>query len=291
MKVNLKRKLVLILLSIIMVMGNIAFGQESTVVILGNNLNQQQRQEMLNVFGVKETEVTILYVTNEEERAYLKGIAPDKQIGTRSISSAYVKNLSPGEGISVETYNINWVTAEMYQNALVTAGVTDAKIIAAAPFSVSGTAALTGILKAFEELRGKEISEERKQIANIEMVRTGELGEQIGREKASQLIKEIKEEVVEKKVKNPAEIKKIIVDIAGRLDINLNPQQIEEITKLMEQISKLNLNTKEIRQQLKGISRQIGDLAKQNEEVKSFLDQIVGLFKKLIESIMGMLGK
>lgn len=139
-----------------------SIGSQQVVVTLGNDLNQQQRQQMLKLFKVEEGTTRILVVTNQEERRYLEGVATEKQIGTRAISSAYIENLQQGEGMSVETYNINWVTEEMFMNALITAGVTDAMVIAAAPFEVSGTAALTGILKAFEELRGEPIDEEQK---------------------------------------------------------------------------------------------------------------------------------
>ncbi len=43
----------------------------------------------------------------------------------------------------------------MYISALATAGITDARIIVASPFEVSGTAALTGVYKAYEDMTGK----------------------------------------------------------------------------------------------------------------------------------------
>ncbi len=50
----------------------------------------------------------------------------------------------------------------MYANALVTAGVENAEVDITAPFNVSGTAALTGVMKAFEKATGKQISTEAK---------------------------------------------------------------------------------------------------------------------------------
>ena len=58
--------------------------------------------------------------------------------------------------------NINWVTDAMYTNALITAGVKDAEIQITAPFKVSGTAALTGLMKAYETASNKQIPEEVK---------------------------------------------------------------------------------------------------------------------------------
>ena len=288
MKKILRRGLSLFLMVFMLLSAMPSYGQNNIVVTLGNDLNQEQRQQILRIFGVTEEEVKALVVTNEEERAYLKGVATEAQIGTRAISSAYVENLSAGEGIIVETYNITWVTRDMFQNALVTAGVRDARVIAAAPFDVSGTAALTGILKAFEEVTGKKIDENQKQIANEEIVKTGRLGDEIGKDKASQLIQEIKQEIVEKNVRNPEEIKRIIIDIAGRLDINLNTQQVNDISDLMEKINKLNLNTDEMRRQLQDIGRQLGEITKQNKEVKSILDRILDFIRRIFDSILGM---
>ena len=283
-----RRGLSLFLMVFMLLSAMPSYSQNNIVVTLGNDLNKEQRQQILRIFGVAEEEVKALVVTNEEERAYLKGVATEAQIGTRAISSAYVENLSAGEGIIVETYNITWVTRDMFQNALVTAGVRDARVIAAAPFDVSGTAALTGILKAFEEVTGKKIDENQKQIANEEIVKTGRLGDEIGKDKASKLIQEIKQEIVEKNVRNPEEIKRIIIEIAGRLDINLNTQQVNDISELMEKINKLNLNTEEMTRQLKNIGRQLGEITKQNQEVKSILDRILDFIRRIFDSILGM---
>ena len=272
---------------IFIVMFNIfAYADSTIVVTLAKNLDEAQRKQILDLFNVSEETVKIIEVTNEEERKYLEGIAPEEQIGKITISSAYVEVLGEGSGIDVETYNISWVTKEMYRNALVTAGVKDAKVIAAAPFSVSGTGAFTGILKAFEQASGKKISEEQKKTANEEVIKTGELGEQIGKEKATELVKSVKEKVVEKGAKSPEDIKKIIIDIAGRLDINLNAEQIDSISKLMEKINKLNLNTEEIKSQLKGIGEKLDQTLKDNEQVKSLLQRILEAIKNFFNSLL-----
>ncbi len=284
-----KRNLIkyIIKMLIFIVMFNIfAYADNTIVVTLAKNLNETQRNQILDLFNVSEGTVKIIEVTNEEERRYLEGIAPEEQIGKITISSAYVEVLGEGSGIDVETYNISWVTKEMYRNALVTAGVKDAKVIAAAPFSVSGTGALTGILKAFEQASGKKISEEQKKTANEEVIKTGELGEQIGKEKATELVKSVKEKVVEKGAKSPEDIKKIIIDIAGRLDINLNAEQIDSISKLMEKINKLNLNTEEIKSQLKGIGEKLDQTLKDNEQVKSLLQRILEAIRNFFNSLL-----
>lgn len=281
---HFKRQMAIIL-SLIFLLNMFAYADSSTVVTLGKDLNSEQKNQMLEMFNVKESEVTIIEINNQEEREYLEGIASEAQLGSRTISSAYVELLEEGSGISVETYNISWVTKEMYGSALVTAGVKNAKIIAAAPFNVSGTGALTGIIKAFEKATGKEISEEQKQVANEEVYQTGELGDEIGQEKASDLIRIVKEEIVSKDIKDSDDIKKVILEIAGGLDINLKVDQIDKITDLMEKIGKLNLNTEEIKNQLKDIGKKIDDTIKNNEEVRSLLQKILDAIKDFFARI------
>ncbi len=282
-------KYIIIMLAFISIFNIFVYADNTIVVTLAKDLNEAQREQILKLFNVSKETTQIIEVNNEEERAFLEGIAPEEQIGKITISSAYVEVLEKGSGIEVETYNISWVTKDMYRNALVTAGVKDAKVIAAAPFSVSGTGALTGILKAFEQATGKKINKEQKRVANEEVIKTGELGEEIGKEKATELIKAVKEKVVEKGAKGSKEIKKIIIDIAGRLDINLSTEQIDSISKLMEKINKLNLSTEEIKNQLKGIGEKIDKTLKENEQVKSLLQRIIEAIKNFFNSLFSRL--
>ena len=274
-----------IILSFVFIFSSLVYADSDTVVTLGKDLDDAQRKQILELFKVDEKDITIIEVNNQEERKYLEGVATEGQLGKLTISSAYVELLEEDSGIKVETYNISWVTKEMYANALVTAGVTNAKVIAAAPFPVSGTGALTGILKAFEQATGEKISEEQKKVANEEVVRVGELGEEVGQDKASELVKKVKEEIIDKGVKDPEEIKKIIIEIAGSLDINLNIDQIQKIGGLMEKITKLDLNTETIKEQLKDIGSKLDDTLKNNEEVKSLLQKILDAIKNFFNSI------
>lgn len=251
------------------------FADQPEVVTLGADLSQAQRDQILDWFGVQQEDVLILTVTNEEERQYLEGIASQEQIGTRAYSSAHVKLASKGTGIKVKTNNITWVTEEVYANALVTAGVENAEINITAPFNVSGTAALTGVMKAFEEATGKKISNEAKKVANEELFVTTDLGDEIGKEEAVKLIQEVKRQVVKDKVKNPADIREIIELVAKELNITLTDAQIEQIVTLMEKISRLDLDIDKISAQLDKISVGLDNLKKTVEENKGLLQKIL----------------
>ena len=125
----------------------------------------------------------------------------------------------------------------MYKNALITAGIEDARIIVASPFEVSGTAALVGITKGVEELMGEEIDEKVKDIANQEMVLMGELKDKIGEEKAINLIITIKKETLKKGYKYSGEMDRAVRDIAEELE--LNEEDMEMIINFLMNLSHL----------------------------------------------------
>lgn len=155
-------------------------------ITLGEDLTSEQKDELLNRMEVS-SDVETLVVTNEEEHTYLGDYISARQIGNRALSSSKITIGESGTGIHVKSDRINWVTNEMYANALITAGVKDADVYVTAPFDVSGTAALTGLIKAYESAADIAIPEEQKEVANEEMVRTAELAETIGNKEANEL--------------------------------------------------------------------------------------------------------
>lgn len=292
----MNRKIISILIIAVMLMGlilpvfNLVLADTiQAVVSLGADLTIEQQKQMLDYMNVDRDDINLVTVTNEEEAAYLKGTSAEDKIGTRAISSAYVEELEKGKGISVETYNITWVSEDMYANALVTAGVKDARVIAAAPFKVSGTAALTGIIKAFEEITGRKLDEDAKRIANEEMVVTGELGEELGdKKKASELVKRVKEEVVEKGITDREDIKRIILEIQQDLNIKLDESQIQQLLNLMDKLKNIDINLKDLKEQVTKIGEKVRDIAEGNEEVKSFLQKIVDLLNQLVQGLLNI---
>lgn len=285
----MRKKILIFFLMIILTLSSIVFADEKgedIVVALGKNLSTEQRREMLNFFNVDEN-VKIIEITNEEEREYLGKYIDHKLIGTRAISSVYVEKLPEGEGITVESHNITWVTNDMYRNASVTAGVKDAKIIVSSPVKVSGTAALTGVIKAFEDITGEEITEKEKEIASEEIAKTATLGNEIGQQKAQELINNVKIYIIDNNIKSKGSIKKVVEQMAQDLGIELTSDQIDQIVSLMKNISKLNLNIDEIKEQLKDISGKIDKITEQNIEIKSVLERILDAITNFFNRIFG----
>lgn len=246
------------------------------VVTLGADLTESQKESMLKYFGVTKKEANIVYVTNDEEFKYLGKAATKEQIGSKAISCSYIEPTNKG-GLKISINNIHWVTQNMIKNSLITAGIENANVVVGAPFNVSGTAALTGILKGFENSSaGEKIDENKKEAANEELVVTGNLGEKIGQDEAAGLINEIKKEVVKENPKSEKDVKNIVEKTTSSYkDIKdkLSDEDIEKITALMDKINDLDLDFSKIKDQLNDVSSLLKEKLG-SEEAQSFFSKI-----------------
>lgn len=253
------------------------------IVTLGENLTNDQKETLLSEMGAPD-DVQIVTVSNQEEHQYLGKYVSKSLIGTKAISSSAITIQPKGAGITVETKNINWVTDEMYVNALITAGVKDAKIYITAPITVSGTAALTGIIKAYEISADKTIPEEVKQAANQEMVETAKLGDSIGDKNAAALIAKVKEEIAKNKPKNDEELQKIIEQAATELNVNLTNEEMKRLMDFFNKLKDLNIDWNQVSDQLNKAKDRISKFL-QSEEGQGFLEKIKQFFISLIDAI------
>lgn len=281
MKVKKSLSILLIITLLITVFPHLALAGKGDVVSLGVDLTQEQRKEILKEFDVTEDEVNIIEVSIQDVKKYLEN-ASSKEIGTKAYSSAYVKLMPKGKGLFVDIHNVSLVTEEMYANAMATAGVKDAEVKVAAPFKVTGTTALTGIMMAFEEATGQKLNEDAKKTANQELKVTQDISELLGKEKATELIQKVKTEILSQKIKNPEDMRKVIIDIADELGIKLSEEQIDQILKLMEKISKLDINVDSILNQLDKIGKNL-------EIVKNTIEENKGVLQKIIDAILSWL--
>ncbi|MBU3161073.1 DUF1002 domain-containing protein [Clostridium frigoris] len=223
-------------------------------VTIGADLTNQQKQDMLKYFDVDKNSASVVEVTSNEEKKYLGDTVSKEQLGNKSISCSYIEPTTTG-GLVVNTNNVTWVNANMIKNALITAGIENANVKVSAPFDVSGTAAMTGILKGFENSKdGKKLDESTKKTANEEVAVTGELGEKIGQDKAAGLINEVKSEVIKDKPKDEAGITKIVNNVTSDYNYNLSKDDVSNIVGLMTNVNKLNLDYSKVKGQLEGVA-------------------------------------
>lgn len=208
------------------------------VVTLGSSLDIAQKDKMLKYFGVTDEFATVLEVTNADIREHLDGIATEAQLGTKAYSCAYIEPTGEGNGINVKTANLTWVTSNMISSTLTTTGITDANVVVASLFPVSGTSGLTGIIMAYEDATGEQLDEGKKEIANEELIITGDLGENVGQDKATGIINDIKTEIIKNGTSDTVQIAETITNVTNNYNITLNVGQTEQIQGLMEKIAK-----------------------------------------------------
>lgn len=253
------------------------------IVTLGEDLTREQKQQILNEMGVSE-DIEPIYVSNEEEHEHLGGLISKAQIGSRAISSSKITIGEKGSGVNVETNHITWVSDEMYANALITAGVKDADIYVTAPFDVSGTAALTGIIKAYEISADIEIPEEQKRVANEEMVKTAELGDKIGMDKASELMTAIKEEIAKNPPETEEDLRELIKRIAEQLGIQLTDEELNGLVSLFNRMKDLNIDWEQVTSQLEKVRDNLDEFLNR-EETKTFIQRVIDFVISIIDSI------
>lgn len=211
-------------------------------VTVGADLTDDQKAQIYKDFDLEQGSVKEITVTNGEERKYLAGLVPDEKIGNVALSSIYLITLKEGEGMNVTTHNINWCTQDMYINALVTAGISDASVMISAPHNVSGTAALTGIYKAYEDITGKQLDETAKEAGAQELVITGGLAEVIGSDQATELINQLKGILDQTKNMTDEQLRQEILNIAKNLNIELTEDQITQIMGLVRTLEKMDVS-------------------------------------------------
>ena len=209
--------------------------------VMGANITAEQKSAVYKTFAVEEGSVTELTVTNDEERKYLDGLVDESVIGTKSISCVYIEVLGEGDGLDVSVTNINWCTKEMYANALVTAGISDAKLIVTSPVAgISGTAALTGVYKAYEDITGQKLDEIAKLAGTQELVVTAELADQIGSYDAVVIVNELKKVLAETVKMTDDEVKAQIKSIAAENNIAVSDGQVDQLLSLCRSLEKLD---------------------------------------------------
>ena len=209
------------------------------VVTLGADLTQDQKNTMMKYFNVDSNQVQILTITNQDERDHLSAYVPLEQIGTRTVSCAYVKPTQSG-GIKVRT---------------------------------AGTGALTGIQMAYETATGEQLDSTKKELATEEMVVTGNLADEVGKNDATTVMNNSKIQVIKDNVQNVDDIYNIVVNVAQQNNVNLDSDQINKIVELLKQIAQQEYNyddvkatLEQVEQNTSGDNDELGDIDDEEDD-------------------------
>ena len=260
------------------------------VVCLGADLTSDQRATVLSLLGLTESDLTdenVVYITNDDEHEYLDDYLSSSVIGSKALSSAVITKADEGDGLSITTENISYCTITMYQNALATAGAEDITVKIAGPTSISGTAALVGVMLAYSEMTGEDVDEEALDAACDEITTTGEVAESTGDSEATEeLIASVKEAVIENDLTDAEDIEEVIEDAADQIGLELTQDDIDTIVALMQKLADLDLDIDTIKEQASDIYDTLVskgyDLGVTKEAAMSLLDKVLNWFKNIL---------
>ncbi len=257
-----------------------ALAAEGAVAVVGADLSEAEIESVYDMFGLERGSVEELTITNRQEREYLEGMVPEEQLGTRSISCVLV---SPSDGgLDVSTENITWCTDGMFLSAMSTAGMEDVSVIAAAPFEVSGTAALAGIFMAYEDMTGAALTDEAKLAAAAELTTTASLTGELG-DGVLSMITELKLIIDDLEGMSDSELTAKLDELAGEIGIELNDFQREQLVELCRRFEQLD--TDALADKVSAIKDKLADMGELKEKAVSFWDAIVSFFKAIAEFV------
>jgi len=222
-----------------------AFAAGEKFAVYGADLTPEWRRELAEIFGVEPDAGET--VTTEEMAAALNArgitVTPDD----KSISSAGLTCRERGQGLDVRTQNITRMTAPVYANALVTAGIGDASVLVAAPQSnpVTGETALVGVLKAFPQCQaGKQPEPGRVALAYEQIAQTVAVaGEGGDLNKASAALLKAAQPVILGQAGDDAAIGAALDDAMASEGVAVDPSKRGELIAFMSKLKGVDYGT------------------------------------------------
>lgn len=258
-------------------------------LVLGEDLSDQEKKTVLDFLQVENTDdYVVSYTTNEQEHEAFDSYLSPSVVGSRALSSILMVPGEKGDGISVSSYNITYCTVEMYQNALISAGVEDVAIYIAAPYPVSGTCALVSAMNAYTTLTGEKIQEAAADAAVDELVTTGELGDAIGsNDTAAELIALLKQQMVEMDM-NEEELSQAVDEACQEMGVSVDDELKQRIIDLLMKLKNTDID-------IDALAKQAGQLY---DKISGTLDklnvtgeQALGFFEKIVKWVSDFLNR
>lgn len=254
------------------------------IVVYGANLSDAEKESVKKSLEVeKEAEVEEISVDGNDLVTYIT----DGDSKARMYSSAKITRQDAGKGLVIKIVtedNITQVTADMYANAMLTAGIEDAIVEVAAPKKVTGHSALVGIYKAYE-VSGETLDTDRTDVANDELNLATKFSEDAGidSDKVSELLTELKKEIAEKNPATKEEIEQIVSEQLEKLNIELSPADRQLLIDLMDKIRALDIDFSKLSTQLEEMSDKIRE--KIGDIDPGFWDKVKEFFSNLMNSV------
>jgi uncharacterized protein YpuA (DUF1002 family) len=242
-------------------------------------LNYFQSQTSKNV-----NDAASKVITASEVNQISKNIT-GRTYNSQQIFSCALVDLSYSQGIKivVDKSKVTTVTSKMYANALKSTGIENGYVVVTAPVTATGESALAGVLRSYEIAVGTNIPDVAKQAATQELYTETQIANQTGQspDKIAELFDKAKQEVQKQNLQDPTQIKAIVINIAGTLNINLSDQQAQQIANALANSQKAQSSLTDFKNQLQSATQQAsqsqGILGQIWNYIQSFTDYLRGI--------------
>ena len=172
----------------------------------------------------------------------------------------------------------------MYMNAMVTAGISDADVKITAPFEVSGTAALTGIYMAYEDITGKKLDETAKEVGTEELTVTAELADEIGSADSTAIVNEIKLILDETRNMSDEELREQILKIAKEYNVSLSDEQLDKLIGLCRSLEKLDVS--QLKEKVQQAQQYLMNAINAKNSVKQFVSDLGDSVSRVVDAVI-----
>jgi uncharacterized protein YpuA (DUF1002 family) len=258
------------------------------ILVYGGSLTPTQRQEVRDDLKITDpTTVLEMDVTGKDLVKYITDGDPRSNM----YSSVLITRLDSGNGIQIQQVtpqNITQVTDSMYANAMLTAGIQDAKVEVVSPVKVTGHSALTGIYKAYES-QGVNLNKDRMNVANQELNVATDLvqSKAVTNDQANSLLVGIKKDMAQNMPKDRAGVQQIVNDQLKAQNITLSDSDVKMLVDLFDKMRTININFNDVKSQLNNMSKQLDDKLKQvtGTSTEGFWQSVRTFFENLFHSI------
>ena len=146
---------------------------------------------------------------------------------------------------------------------------------------------------ATEDATGEPLDEDKKEIATEEMIITGDIGQDIGQDKATGIVNDIKIEVIKNGTSDTVQIAETINNITNNYNVSLSAEQTKQLEELMLKISEQDYNYKDMKDSLNNIAKDIDkklDAIGENVK-KDVLETVKGWFEGFGDFVSGIFSK
>lgn len=156
-----------------------------------------------------------------------------KTYGGNQIFSSALLDLDSGNNltVTVDTSEVNLVTAKMYASALQSSGINKGEIFVTSPVSATGESALAGIMACYEKATNVTIPDDVKEAANEEIYIQSEIvqNNNVSADNVSQVVDDVKNNITDLNITNHDDILNLLNETVHKYNMTISDDDIEKL--------------------------------------------------------------